>query len=101
MDADPPEIRGRPARAGKRSARAAVRSIGVVGAARWKGNAGNRGRPVSVGGRDFERRFWRRTGRESDRATVPSKPGNSGGGKGPDFRHAFEGGEVGVIDDES
>ena len=39
--------------------------------------------------------------RESDRVVVPSKPGNSGGGKGPDFRHAFEEGEVGVIDDES
>jgi hypothetical protein len=32
---------------------------------------------------------------------TPSKPGNSGGGKGPDFKHAFEDGEVGVIDDES
>jgi len=49
----------------------------------------------------LRRRFWRRTGRESDRVVVPLKPGNSGGGKGPDFRHAFEDGEDGVIDDES
>ena len=33
------------------------------------------------------------TGRESDRAIVPLRPGNAGGGKGPDFWHAFEGAE--------
>ena len=33
------------------------------------------------------------TGRESDRVIVPTKPGNSGGGKDPDFRCAFEDGE--------
>ena len=38
--------------------------------------------------------------RVSDRVTVPWKPGNSGGGKGPDFERAFEVGEVEVIGDE-
>ena len=39
-------------------------------------------------------------GRESDRVVGPMKPGNAGGGKGPDFWCAFEDGEVKVIGDE-
>ena len=42
------------------------------------------------------RRLWR----ESDRVIRPLKPGNAGGGKGPDFWCAFEDGEVKVIGDE-
>jgi len=38
--------------------------------------------------------------RESDRRIVLTKPGNSGGGKTPDFWRAFEGGEDRVIGDE-
>ena len=38
--------------------------------------------------------------RESDGAVVVTKPGNAGGAKGPDFRHAFQDGEVRVIGDE-
>jgi hypothetical protein len=38
----------------KQSTRAAIRSAGVMGAARWKGEAGNRGKPVMVGGRGFD-----------------------------------------------
>ena len=49
-----------------------------------------------VEGRDFNA-AWRRTGRESDRGTVLLNPGNSGGGKAPDFWCAFEDGEEGVI----
>jgi len=45
---------------------------------------------------DFGRRLWR----ESDRAVVPMKPGNAGGGKDPDFWNAFEDGEERVIGDE-
>jgi hypothetical protein len=44
--------------------------------------------------------FGRRLRRESDRAVVPMKPGNSGGGKDPDFWNAFEDGEDQVIGDE-
>jgi hypothetical protein len=42
----------------------------------------------------------RRLRRVSDRVTVLWKPGNSGGGKGPDFQYAFEVGEDEVIGDE-
>ena len=45
-DADPPFARGRPRRTGKQSTRAPVWSAGVWDTARWKGDAGNRGRPV-------------------------------------------------------
>ena len=41
-----------------------------------------------------------RCARESDRGVVPLKPGNSGGGKDPDFWNAFEDGEDQVIGDE-
>ena len=37
---------GKAARAGKQSTHAPVRSAGVMDTARWKGDAGNRGRPV-------------------------------------------------------
>jgi hypothetical protein len=36
----------------------------------------------------------------SDRGTVLLNPGNSGGGKAPDFWDAFEDGEEGVIGGE-
>ena len=42
----------------------------------------------------------RRPRRESDRVVVPMKPGNSGGGKDPDFWSADEEGEDQVIGDE-
>jgi hypothetical protein len=38
---------------GKQSAHAPVWFTGVMGTARWKGSAGNRGRPVLVEGRAF------------------------------------------------
>jgi len=72
------------------------RSAGVVGTARRKGDAGNGGDPSGRRSR-LQRRLWRRTGRESDRGTVLLNPGNSGGGKAPDFWCAFEDGEEGVI----
>jgi hypothetical protein len=37
---------------------------------------------------------WHRFARESDRVVVPLKPGNSGGGKDPDFWCVFEANEV-------
>ena len=36
----------------------------------------------------------------AERPVVPLKPGNAGGGKGPDFWCAFEDGEVKVIGNE-
>jgi hypothetical protein len=42
----------------------------------------------------------RRLRRDSDREIVPASPGNSGGGKVPDFWYAFEEREDQVIGDE-
>ena len=84
---------------GKQSTHAPVRSAGVVGMARRKGDAGNGGDPSDRRSR-LHRRRWRRIGRESDRGVVPLKPGNSGGGKAPDFWCAFEDSEVKVIGDK-
>ncbi len=39
-------------------------------------------------------------GRVSDRVIVLSRPGNAGGGKGPDFWCAFDDGEVRAIGNE-
>src|SRR6266571_4499200 len=74
-------------------------SAGVVGTARWQGNAGYRGRPVVVG---WDPTSWqaRRARQESERVVVLLKPGNAGGGKGPYFWHACEGAEQSVIGDE-
>jgi hypothetical protein len=84
---------------GKQSTSAPVRSAGVVGTARRNGDAGNGGDP-SDRRSWLQRRAWRWIGRESDRGIVPLNPGNSGGGKAPDFWNAFEDGEDGVIGDE-
>jgi hypothetical protein len=84
---------------GKKSTQAPVWSAGVLDTARRNGDASNEGDPCGRRSR-LQRRFWRRTGRESDRAIVLSKSGNSGGGKDPDFWRAFEDGEERVIGDE-
>lgn len=47
------------------------------------------------GGRATNAVNRRRPGRESDRVIVPKRPGNAGGGKGPDFWCAFDDGEEG------
>jgi hypothetical protein len=44
---------GKAAPTGKQSTHAPVGSAGVMDAARWDGDAGNRGTPVQVGGSDF------------------------------------------------
>src|SRR3954453_2551019 len=72
------------------------RSAGVVGTARRKGDPGNGGDPSGRRSR-LQRRSWRRTWRESDRGIVLLNPGNSGGGKAPDFWCAFDDGEEGVM----
>ena len=68
---------------------APVRSAGVVGTARRKGDAGNVGDPL---GWSFfcSIAAAMRTRWESERVIVLLKPGNAGGGKDPCFRHAFE-----------
>ena len=66
------------------------RSIGVVGTACRKGEPGNWGRPVMAEGSGLDVVAGRRLWRVSDRVIVLLRPGNAGGGKGPDFWCAFE-----------
>ena len=99
-DADPPAIWGRLHERGSKSTRAPARSAGVVGTARRKGDASNRGRPVMGEGSGLNVADRRRLWRESDRVVRALKLGNAGGAKGPDFWCAFEDGEVKVIGDE-
>jgi hypothetical protein len=70
------------------------RSTGVLGTARRDRGARKRGRPVLDGGSGLNGAVGRRSARESDRVVVPSKPGNAGGGKRPDFWYVFEADEV-------
>jgi hypothetical protein len=50
------------------------------------------GGPLGTGLRP-QRRLGRRCWRASDRVMVPLRPGNAGGGKGPDFWRVFDDGE--------
>ena len=70
------------------------RSTGVMGTARRDRGARKRGRPVLDGGSGLNSATGRWSSRESDRVVVPRKPGNSGGGKVPDFWCVFEADEV-------
>jgi hypothetical protein len=54
-----------------------------------------RGRSTCDEGSDLNDAVRRRSVWKSDRIVVPLKPGNSGGGKDPDFWCAFEADEVG------
>ena len=71
------------------------RSIGVRGTARRDRGSRKRGRPVLDGGSGLNGAVRHRSERESDGVVVPLKPGNSGGGKDPDFWCVFEADEVG------
>jgi hypothetical protein len=66
------------------------RSIGVLGTARWKGGSGNWGRPGLDEGSGLNGAVGCRSARESDRVVRPSRPGNAGGGKDPDFWCALD-----------
>jgi hypothetical protein len=85
---------------GKQSTRAPVRSAGVMGTARWKGDAGNRGDPLRARVAASTSLQAAAPQRESDRVIVLVKPGNSGGRKDPDFWSADEEGEDQVIGNE-
>src|SRR5580704_477749 len=79
------------------STRSIRRGSGHGTSERWFGESG---RPVRCEGSGLSVACRRRHWRESDRVIGPLKPGNAGGGKGPDFWRAFEDGEVKVIGDE-
>ena len=85
---------------GKQPTRAPVWSAGVMGTARREGDPGNGGDPHRGEGSGLDVVAERRPRRVSDRVVVPLKPGNSGGGKDPDFWRAFDAGEEAVIGDE-
>jgi hypothetical protein len=69
-------------------------STGVRGTARRDRGSRKRGRPVAGEGSGLNDAGWHRSTRASDRGVVPSKPGNAGGGKAPDFWCVFEANEV-------
>ena len=70
------------------------RSAGVMGTARRDRGSRKRGRPVASEGSGLNDAKWHRFARESERVMVLLKPGNSGGGKDPDFWYVFEANEV-------
>ena len=76
------------------------RSTGVMGTARRDRRVRKRGRPVLDGGSGLDSAVGRWSSRESDRVVVPTKPGNSGGGKVPDFWCVFRSRRGEVIGDE-
>jgi hypothetical protein len=61
------------------------RSTGVRGTARRDRGARKRGRPALGEGSGLNGALGRRLMRASDRVVVLLRPGNAGGGKGPDF----------------
>ena len=70
------------------------RSAGVMGTARRDRGSHKRGRPVAGEGSGLNGALRHRSIRGSDRVVVLPKPGNSGGGKDPDFWYVFEANEV-------
>jgi hypothetical protein len=86
VDADPPNIRGRPQRC-RAVTDPPARSTGVMGTACQEGILGNVGDPSLMRGRNLQQciRYW--SGRESERGVGPLKPGNAGGGKAPYFQN--------------
>ena len=69
-------------------------STGVMGTARRDRGSRKRGRSAHDGGSGLNDAEGYRSVRKSDRVVVPSKPGNAGGGKDPDFWCVFEANEV-------
>ena len=84
--------RGRPHGQGTQPTSAPVRSTGVLSTACREGGLGQWGGSGLAGGRGPNARkggpVW-----ESERAIRPMRPGNAGGGKGPYFWCACEGGK--------
>ena len=88
-EADPPPIRGRLPATGKRATRAPVGSAGVVTAAcAREGNSSNTGSPGGgvAPAKPASRKGQAGPVRVAERPVLPGKPGNSGGGKGPQAR---------------
>ena len=86
-EADPPLIRGRLAAVGKRATRAPIGSAGVLAVACvQEGDSSNTGSPdggAHAPTGNPRGPAW--AGGVAERLVVPGKPGNAGGGKGPQF----------------
>ena len=80
--------RGRLTRLGKRADDAASRCAGVVATACTQGKRTQHGKPQGVVEEDQPdaREGWAGRPGVTERPVVPMKPGNAGGGKGPQFR---------------
>src|SRR5262249_62317412 len=76
---------------------------GVWATARRKGKTTEHGRSreVACAGQRAAREGQARPVGKSESSTVPWKPGNAGGGKGPWFKTSVESGDSREIDDES
>jgi len=94
MDADPARERGRQHGLGKQPTNAPGPVHRGNGHSTSRQVMRKRGRPVRGEGSGLNDAKWHRSARESDRGVVPSKPGNAGGGKAPDFWYVFEANEV-------
>ena len=94
MDADPTRGWGRQHGLGKQPANAPGPVHRGKGHSTSRQVTRKRGRPVLGEGSGLNDADWHRSARESDGVMVPLKPGNSGGGKDPDFWYVFEANEV-------
>ena len=93
-------FRGRLERLGKRAKNAPSRCAGVVAMACTQGRRTQHGKPDSVVGRgDQPEAGDGQRGRYgvAERPVLLRKPGNAGGGKGPQFKTGAESGEAGEI----
>jgi len=66
-----------------------IESAGVVATACMQGNGTQHGKPIAMKGSDLQpaaREGQAGSGWVAERSVVPTKPGNSGGGKGPQFK---------------
>ena len=94
MDADPPRVRGRQHGLGKQPTEAPGPVRRGNGHSTSRQVMRKRGRPMRDEGSGLNGAKQHRSVRESDRVVILLKPGNSGGGKGPDFWCVFEANEV-------
>jgi len=88
-DAEPPEIRGRPPLRVERASKETRKSVRVVTTACMeRGGPVQHGKPRTAMGSDHQlvaREGQTRPCGVAERAVVPWRPGNAGGGKGPCF----------------
>jgi hypothetical protein len=92
-----PPFRGRLIRRGKRAKYTPSRCAGVVATACTQGKRAQHGKPDGVVGRDDQPETGdgqRGRCRVAERSALPWRPGNAGGGKGPQFKTDVERGEV-------